>query len=174
MKTRIGFVSNSSSSSFILKIGKYKTTRDVAMAMVPSREWEDDEVLMQKLLSMKDFDRPLAFRTCNYDTYISKENDKFYVFTCHNHNFEEIWDSCIISYSGDDGYENERTIKYSNFYYWPEYDMEAMPASWEQLHNKGDAGDFCKDCLMEPMLDKQGNLICIKCNKIVWEKPDKE
>lgn len=172
MKIRNGFVSNSSSSSFIVTAKRFKTTRDVAMAMVPSREWDGDGLLMEKLGTMKDFDKPIAFRTCNYDTFISKEGDDYYIFTCHNHEFEAIQDSRKYPVAEEDMWEVEHRIKYSNFYYWPEYNVEAMPTSYDQLDKKGIKG-YC-DCFMDLMWDRKGNIFCPKCGKIAWSKEAKK
>lgn len=106
MRTRSGFVSNSSTSSFIVQAdGVYKTVFDLARDMIPLREWNVDEDLsnLQKHLDQGvDPNTPLSFRTCNYQTYIAPVtvDGKLYfaVATCNNHDWSEIkphlsWDA---------------------------------------------------------------------------------
>ena len=92
MKIRSGFVSNSSSSSFILD-GKNNTVRDIALLMIPIREWDGDQELMERVRNLTcDPDLPIQFSTCNYDTLISKRDGYIFVATCHNHEFREVLD----------------------------------------------------------------------------------
>jgi hypothetical protein len=87
MKLRLGFVSNSSSSSFI---SYWDSSFDIAKDMIPERDWgERDEELVAKIDSLRDIvdcDN-LKFSSCNYDTYIIKENDKYRIETSNNHSF---------------------------------------------------------------------------------------
>jgi len=99
MKIRQGFVSNSSTSSFLVSKEAYSTIFDIAVDMVKAREWEDDKKLSAIINKMKA--KPLesfaggkvgiSFSTCNYDTFIM-ECDTFYaVATCHNHDFYDLF-----------------------------------------------------------------------------------
>jgi hypothetical protein len=104
MKTRAGFVSNSSSSSFIVRAGgAYKTVFDLALHMIKVRdnEWDcadrevgvhrergdEARVLSAASLCLVNHDTPTAFQTCNSDTFILRSGDRFLVATCHNHDF---------------------------------------------------------------------------------------
>lgn len=99
MKIRTGFVSNSSSSSFIAELSSFDSTLDIAKEMIPLREWgEQDDNLVAKvnelsaLLSPK---TPIIFSSCNYDTHIyiteiDPGHSVYVIDTCHNHPFHEI------------------------------------------------------------------------------------
>jgi hypothetical protein len=92
MKYRNGFVSNSSSSSFILQSSK--SVLDYAMMMVPCREWETDADLIHHLKSLKKVkeyirNTPIAFNSCNYWTYIVKLGKYVYIDTCNNHDWTD-------------------------------------------------------------------------------------
>jgi hypothetical protein len=98
MKVRDGFESNSSSSSFVFREGHpYKNVFELALVLIPCREWDNDEDLVQKVRDElenkngRNPNTPVMFRSCNEDTYIlrvdpGKDKDKYFVVsTCHNH-----------------------------------------------------------------------------------------
>lgn len=92
MKTRNGFVSNSSSSSFIVKVKKpFLSVFEVADYMISCRGWKNDDETRSKIKEMifkgMDINTSLMFPTCNYSTYIVKQGDRFYISTCNNHDF---------------------------------------------------------------------------------------
>jgi len=98
MKIRSGFVSNSSSSSFILN-GKNLTVRDVALMMIPLREWSpkdfkdgnSDKVLCARVANLTCHpDTPMTFESCNEDTFIMKKGGYIFVDTCNNHPFRDV------------------------------------------------------------------------------------
>lgn len=96
MKIRNGFVSNSSSSSFVLD-GRKLTVRDVALMMIPLREWnfdgDDDHALCQRIKYLScNPDTPMTFPSCNEDTFIIKRGEYIFVDTCNNHPFWEVLD----------------------------------------------------------------------------------
>jgi len=105
MKQRIGFVSNSSSCSFIIfKNDIYKNSMDLAEQMMVERDWSDDTdqkkiKTLKRKVKLKNVDGEqetiysnIFFRTCNYDTYIVDLGDKLAVQTCNNHNY---WQSTL-------------------------------------------------------------------------------
>ena len=104
MKIRTGFVSNSSSSSFIISDKTFKSVRDIATYMI-NRKYEKyindgsrdnkyykymnkEHDLYLNMLKNIDENKPVTFRSCNYDTYIKKVADCYLVSTCNN----EDWD----------------------------------------------------------------------------------
>lgn len=98
MKVRQGFVSNSSSASFVLDVSKYDSTFSIAYDMIGARGWCTDKETIQTLQEFaetRDSDMPLSFRTCNYDTYITRVGPSYLVSACNNHSFHEVLDGRV-------------------------------------------------------------------------------
>ena len=81
MKTRIGFVSNSSTSSFVVSNEGYNNIFDLAFEMVLARafdDYTDDELMEQIELDRKNpqikTSQGIAFRTVNYYTCSAVRN----------------------------------------------------------------------------------------------------
>lgn len=109
MKIRQGFVSNSSSSSFVVTDERYQTTASTAGAMLRRVVVEDQEYgeihdehqkaiwaarnqrlenALQWCDEHPDYDNPISFPwSCNYETYIQRINNRIEVGTCNNHNW---------------------------------------------------------------------------------------
>jgi len=103
MKIRAGFVSNSSSSSFIIKSNI--TTSDVALMMLnvimdERKDWYEPEELEEKfgeavewLIENPDYDEPIMFPwSINEETYIWRVQEGIYVDTCNNHRWYNYFD----------------------------------------------------------------------------------
>jgi len=97
MKTRRGFVSNSSSSSFIVFRSDKLSTRQIAQAMVNVRDFDHDHMTMRALKNLKgkiDDDTPITFSTINYESFIFpgvyKDEPVFYIETSNNHTFYDV------------------------------------------------------------------------------------
>ena len=94
MKIRNGFVSNSSSSSFIISDKKFPTVRSLATYMLKqkikeSRYNREEEYInydKEYINNLQNVDEnyPVSFPSCNYDTYIRKIGDCYLVATCNN------------------------------------------------------------------------------------------
>jgi len=137
MKKRSGFVSNSSSSSFVLQAGPY-TVFDYALEMLQvqneynndleCKEECDEELKTMDVLRIAlqfrkiDYDTSIAFRSCNYDTYITKRGDKVVVNTCNNVPWEShsnVLQQCITDTVSDD---MDYDIHNDALFFWPEFD----------------------------------------------------
>jgi len=176
MKIRSGFVSNSSSSSFIANCD---TVIDTAIEMLPARGWHEidfamnDDALMnifEKLKNIPDYndDTAITFKSCNYDTYIMKHAGLIFVETCNNH----PWYDAIDYRRATDGelklideYDNyEFTIHDQCEYYLPEYDIiGSRSRGWDH---------WCRTCHSDIFTvdDKE---ICPKC-KTEFKKENKD
>lgn len=145
IKYRTGFVSNSSSSSFVVGSTAYDTVFDLAKIMIKTREWgKSDRALLglldEAIAEGKDPNINLSFSSCNYDTYIIKSDD-YLVQTCNNHRFEDDIEG-IVSYK--DIYEHPFIKKYitdsdpylsfgSTFDFWyPEYALIGRELPYEE------------------------------------------
>jgi len=96
MKIRNGFVSNSSSSSFIISSnGLLSTVKDVAKYIIEQTEWVSFDAELKTLNKMKDPDTPVFFNTGGDDTYIRKIDDKIIISTTQNVDFQYFYDNCL-------------------------------------------------------------------------------
>lgn len=105
MKIRNGFVSNSSSSSFVLRVGEeFSSVSDVAQYIMESieNEWGNDpqqvsrrfEIVMNNLKQLSDPNTPVHFNTGGDETYIrkfpEKNGDVILITTTQNASFDKI------------------------------------------------------------------------------------
>ena len=100
MKTRGGFVSNSSSSSFVLPVTDgFPNVLTVAAYMVARRDgFSNNAELIKRIQEAYlkgDLDRDTTFHSCNYDTYIHKVkreslSDFYMISTCNNHDWGAV------------------------------------------------------------------------------------
>ena len=100
MKIRNGFVSNSSSSSFIISNENFSSVRELAIYMIKKKiedenyDYDEDDALKDieenynykyiKALNNIDENAPVSFPSCNYDTHIKKVGNVYLVNTCNN------------------------------------------------------------------------------------------
>lgn len=109
MKIRIGFVSNSSSSSFVIERDAYPNVFSLARHMLSIRNsegnWGDLETskIIKAEAKHLNSDQAVQFSTCNYDTYIIPRITQYLVSTCNNHDWEPL--NGVADYGGghDDG-----------------------------------------------------------------------
>lgn len=106
MKTRNGFVSNSSSSSFVI-IAKdnFSTVKDVAKYVISvcnvNNSYLEQET--KELEKIKNPDTPVFFNTYGDETYIRKVEDKIVLTTSQNIDLHDIYK---VSLNDDDLSEN--------------------------------------------------------------------
>ena len=121
MKVRYGFVSNSSSSSFVVH-NPDRTTAQTMREMLKLVRAEGVEERYGKqyinpitkciiwLQSHPKTDKPLLYpNTCNYETWVYKnKNGDLCIDTCNNH--DSNWESMDFDYRNDDNYESDRAF----------------------------------------------------------------
>jgi len=125
MKLRNGFVSNSSSSSFVIWDAK-QTTSKVMLEMLKlvhteykDEEWKEGAKAIDKVIKWLKknpaFDKPLLYpNTCNYETWIWKDaSGNILIDTCNNHDCN--WES--MEFGDKEGstlqdFELDKTIKF--------------------------------------------------------------
>lgn len=201
MKTRSGFVSNSSSSSFIIKKDTYKNIFDIAKTMIlvrgfDKKEIEEDDKVIEQIKNAeqdgKDPNTPIAFVSINYNTFIVKGDDYYFISTCHNHSFANELECLYLSYINDKekqkileetqklhigywsagfGKNNELSstdelcdffVGYANYFWWPEFDW--IGKSYNM--NCEEADKVCHsyhDFIISP----NNEIMCLTCNKKV-------
>jgi len=153
MKIRKSFVSNSSSSSFIINKNSYESVFDLAKEMIPAREWDTDKELIKIIeeaeIKGMDPDTSVSFGSCNYETYIVKYKDYYLVSTCNNHRWEDHIESLgyfpdevkdLVNWEEDptwgssqgSAFEDleEVVSKLSSFWY-PEHGVGGKPLDYE-------------------------------------------
>lgn len=124
MKLRYGFVSNSSSSSFIVHSPDQTTAQTMReMLKLVKAEWKEEKTgrkminaitkVIKWLQSHPKFDKPLLYpNTCNYETWVYKNDEEdLRIDTCNNH--DSNWDSMNFDYM-DEEYEGKKELEYLN------------------------------------------------------------
>jgi hypothetical protein len=174
MKIRTGFVSNSSSSNFIID-GSYKTVFDLAKAMINIRDedYDGDPKYRSEITDInkairegKDPNSSIFFMTCNYDTYIRRIFDLYIVTSCNNHSFIHDLEGIIhcptkitewlkennyfTDYDGPLPFTEEiDTWKFQceETFWSPKYDLELSRHDYMEARRAGnkDAKGFCSD-----------------------------
>lgn len=183
MKIRNGFVSNSSSSSFIVRFNdKYPNTLAIAESMIKNRfaDWrdygdEEDKNHPRENQTYRNIERikkdgninmPIFFHSTNYDTYIRAITDNYaFVDTCNNISWD-IKEDAIYKVPRDllemfpdvDSYgELNLDVKYDTEYYILETGLIAKSPS---------EYDTCKKCY-DSYWYIAGVKYCINCD---WNK----
>jgi hypothetical protein len=187
MKLRTGFVSNSSSSSFVLKRGvPFNTPLEVAYHMIMERNWPSDQDLLDKLMEMardKEIDKNtnLCFSSTNYDTYIWVEEpdgdhqpeSRIGIYTCNNIDWG-FPDG--VEYDGDDnGYELSLGKTFTMIKSGLKGKRLDESTSKQITEDTGINGwdTWCNTCATDGWVVSQGSwkkVICPKCQTILFKR----
>ena len=162
MKLNNGFVSNSSSCSFIVNSKVYRSVFDLAQWMVRYREWDTDNDLILAIERGKkkvDPNTSIAFRTCNYDTYIRQFGDRIYIQTSHNHDFNL---KGVVEIP-----QENFTVSDRGTFWYPEYDLMGhryiprdKAGEWDWTKDS-----FCRIHSVDLIQLMDWRIICPECYK---------
>ena len=177
MKIRIGFVSNSSTSSFIA----YATISTVAKSMFNTviddysswgeridratkrlyQEWRKNLYKGLRRKRVKNGEMGITMSSCNYDTYIAYKNGRCYVATCNNH----LWDERLIDTYIPEESESEIKNILNEFYF---YNIRngLIHSSEKYLEDRESNKLQCPNCTYffgGYVVDEKNNQICAHC-----------
>ena len=196
MKIRNGFVSNSSSSSFIISVDSFPSVRELAKYMIKRKIKDDesddynwrDEILdynKKYLERLKNIDenQPVSFPSCNYDTYIKKIADCYLVGTCNNTDWdlyqyhtrltadakEALEELIKTPISNDERQEIEYVLEYQDEFSSIGKDYYALDSEVIGIETY----DYCKTHTTTRMWDTvRHGKICLQCNPF-YKRKDK-
>ena len=195
MKIRNGFVSNSSSSSFIISDQNFPTVRSLAIYMLNqqikerryerySNKWIKYDKQYIKNLEKIDENQPVSFPSCNYDTYIRKVGDCYLVATCNNTDWDlddystRLSDEAkkelneIKNYYNEGTYEHTQIMNllYGNSYY---SEFSSFGKDFYDLNKKiigVETFDNCPKCQEYMWNTPKFGKICLNCNPYFHRK----
>lgn len=157
MKIRSGFVSNSSSASYVIDKKAYKNTFSLARKMIERRDGKgwDNEDLIATLDSFEaggyENDIQITFPTCNFDTFIMRTNRFYAVSTCNNHDFEGLfYTSFHVDFSSDPHVQAAYALIEADDHhctqeFWmPKLNLMISPLPYEELFALPSGKSFCK------------------------------
>jgi hypothetical protein len=145
MKQRHGFVSNSSSSSFIVH-DPNRTTAQIMREMLKrvKSEWKYEKYNTRSITKIIKWlqthprkDMPLVYpNTCNYETWVFKNKDGMdtLIHTCNNHDCN--WDSMNFDFRHEDDYDDDhqymKTLKFLDLADMKEKTYDEYNGEWER------------------------------------------
>jgi hypothetical protein len=181
MKIRQGFVSNSSSSSFIVEKGKrYNNVFSLARHMLTIRnddysDWGEKEIekITKAEANRLDPNQAVMLRTCNYDTYIFLHQNKFYVSTCNNTSWHDIEDILSMGGGADEGDFEELQAEQELWFIREGVLGKQLDYTVEQELERQGLLPECKIGHFEPYVIPNGkDLVCLKCYQMKNEGKD--
>jgi len=180
MKIRSGFVSNSSSSSFIIHGGDIEDISQKMLEIVIDdySDWDkgeskskkrDKEHLewtknLAKALKKKDVKSGkigIVMPSCNYDTYLIIRDDFLYVATCNNHS----WDLGAHDIEETDAHEKLKDIMDKSFFYDVRNGIVHTYEKYDMDEKVDTHCPKCKHHYGNYVFDRKGNRLCGSCFK---------
>lgn len=182
MKIRNGFVSNSSSSSFIVDINAGDTDMNtIAMGMFKIitddfGEWAGPKTYGAEIIKKRKIVRAnltkalkrkdvidgqigIVMPSCNYDTFIIQKNDKIYIATCNNHLWHDVILVRDVEYD-EIQYEDFMKVMLDSFF----FDVRNKTIhSTERFNGDDEIGE--NDENIKVLYDAKTSAICPKCKK---------
>ena len=165
MKIRNGFVSNSSSSSFIVNANDY-TCKSIALDLIQQLYeqdafHEDSFEIIKKNLEKLENENTSIFIEMADDMEISKCGDIIHIEASNHYDFEHIQYEIDEDYG--DYYDNQEKIKW----YLPLHDNKILGTTVREPHKiyKTKAWLYCCDiCGTRYLQLDSGDIFCPKCN----------
>lgn len=172
MKVRRGFVSNSSTASFLIDLNKFENIFDLTERILTiliedlrdalflnERDRKEYSLYRDRLRSAKtkklDKDTPVMFPTINFDTFIMKKDDGYYVDTDLAPEWDLILD--LKDYMFDDSYDLDSE---DVAYYILEYDVIG------KMHDESRSQCLTKNThpyLYQAVELDDGKIVCLEC-----------
>jgi len=183
MKIRNGFVSNSSSSSFIIDINAGDTDMNtIATGMFKIitddfGEWAAPKKYRAKIIKKRKIVRAnltkalkrkdvidgqigIVMPSCNYETFIIQKDNKIYIATCNNHLWHDVISVRDIEYD-EIQYEDFKKVMSDSFF----FDVfNKMIHSTERFDDDDEIGES-SDNRMKILYGAKTSAICPKCKK---------
>jgi hypothetical protein len=104
MKIRNGFVSNSSSSSFIIRVSdEFPTVKSAAEYIIGCCD-NETETELENLNTLSNPDLPVFFNTWGDDTYIRKDGNFIIIQTSQNLDVDRLYENCITKKELPEGF----------------------------------------------------------------------
>jgi hypothetical protein len=174
MKIRLGFVSNSSSSSYLVSsfhmtlgivargmlnivMHDFKDGRKGKKILELHKTWSRNLGTALRMKEVKSGKLGITFPSANEDTYIIKKKDNFYIATCRNHQ----WD--LLNEERSYGEDDNEIYQYveDKFYYNVKNQLIHGHEKYDENHKT-----LCVKCKYNDgfyVVDKNGIKLCAFC-----------
>jgi len=180
MKLRTGFVSNSSSSSYLINIFNKNTLSIISKDMLKtvisdwemhglnrSERWMDNLNKALKMKAVKSGLLGITFPSTKEDTYIIQKKKGIYISTCRNHNWDML--DGVLNY-GEDNNKIYKLLKDQYFYNIKNEPMHSYEFYDENYEAKCPKCNFYSGFYV---INQKGKKLCSFCYRALGPSEDK-
>ena len=158
----------------------FESVFDVARNMIPNRDFGSEQKLIDLLNRSggMDQDTPICFFSCNYETFIVREDDFFIIDTCWNHPWDiqndamswcDIPEYIKLKYFMDkDGRDPNPDHEYLELGCRAEFWLLDCNLFGQPLRLHEIEGEGCY-CVLTGQKVEGGGLFCPSCSSYYWE-----